>query len=61
VLSSVKCKNKLAKLEGSINFYDEYVPLEGAFINHPNSQELISDLVSGYVIFLGYVNTKMVE
>ncbi|QED49558.1 DUF3784 domain-containing protein [Cytobacillus dafuensis] len=57
----VKDQDKLAKLVGSYNFVMAIVILGGAFIDHPDTQVLIPILIIGYVILLGYVNTKMVE
>ncbi|MBS4190299.1 DUF3784 domain-containing protein [Bacillus sp. FJAT-49705] len=57
----VKDQDKLAKLVGSFNFAMGIVMLGGAFIDHPDTQVLIPILIIGYVILLGYVNTRMVE
>lgn len=57
----VRDQDKLAKLVGSYNFVMGMVMMGGAFIDHPDTQVLIPILVIGYVILLGYVNTKMVE
>jgi hypothetical protein len=36
--------------------------LAGGFINYPNSEEVLFPvMLIGYVILLGYVNTRMVE
>ena len=57
----VKDKDKLAKLIGSFNLLMGMILFGGAFVDHPDTQVLIPILVIGYVILLGYVNTKMVE
>ncbi|MEC1645876.1 DUF3784 domain-containing protein [Bacillus halotolerans] len=57
----VKDQDKLAKLVGSYNLVMGMIMLGGAFIDHPDTQVLIPILVIGYVILLGYVNTRMVE
>lgn len=57
----VKDQDRLAKLVGSYNFVMGMIMLGGSFINHPDTQVLIPILVIGYVILLGYVNTKMVD
>lgn len=57
----VKDQDKLAKLVGSYNLVMGMVMVGGAFIDHPDTRVLIPILVIGYVILLGYVNTRMVE
>lgn len=57
----VKDKDKLANLVGNYNFIMGIVMLGAAFIDHPDTIVLIPILVIGYVVLIGYVNTKMVE
>ncbi|MEC0668453.1 DUF3784 domain-containing protein [Priestia flexa] len=59
--SRVKDKDKLAKIVGSYSLIMGFVMLVGAFIDHPDTQILFPIMVIGYVIILGYVNTRMVE
>jgi hypothetical protein len=54
-------QDRLAKLVGSYTFIIGLAMLGGAFIDHPNTQILFPVMVIGYVILLGYVNTKMVK
>jgi Domain of unknown function (DUF3784) len=54
-------QDRLAKLVGSYTFIIGLAMLVGAFIDHPNTQILFPVMVIGYVIILGYVNTKMVK
>lgn len=35
--------------------------LGGSLINHPDVEILVPILVIGYLVLIGYVNTKMVE
>ncbi|MFT4415167.1 DUF3784 domain-containing protein [Fredinandcohnia humi] len=57
----VKNKDKLAKLVGTYSLIMGIVMFIGAFIGHPDTQVLFPVMVIGYVILLGYVNTRMVE
>jgi Domain of unknown function (DUF3784) len=57
----VQDKDKLASLVGSYNFIMGTVMLGGAFISHPDVQILIPILLIGYVVLIGFANTKMVE
>ncbi|MBT2649778.1 DUF3784 domain-containing protein [Bacillus sp. ISL-34] len=57
----VKDQDKLAKLVGSYNLLMGIVMFIGAFIDDPDTQVLFPIMIIGYVILLGYVNTKMVE
>jgi hypothetical protein len=54
-------QDRLAKLVGSYTFIMGLAMFFGAFIDHPNTQILFPVMVIGYVILLGYVNTKMVK
>ncbi|WP_102691669.1 DUF3784 domain-containing protein [Rummeliibacillus pycnus] len=58
----VKEQDKLAKLVGYLSFIIGIVMLIGGIINYPNSEKILFPMMLiGYVILLGYVNTKMVE
>ena len=57
----VRDKNKLAKLVGSYSLIMGMIMFGGSFIDHPDTQVLFPIMVIGYVILLGYVNTRMVE
>jgi uncharacterized membrane protein len=58
----VKDQDKLAKIVGFYNLLIGIVMLAGGFINYPNSEEVLFPvMLIGYVILLGYVNTRMVE
>lgn len=58
----VKEQDKLAKIVGSYSLIIGIVMLSGGIINYPNSEKILFTLMMiGYVILLGYVNTKMVE
>ncbi|SIQ73619.1 DUF3784 domain-containing protein [Priestia flexa] len=57
----VRDKDKLARLVGAYNFIMGMMMLGGAFISHPDVQILFPILIIGYLVLLGYVNTKMVE
>ncbi|MEW5548930.1 DUF3784 domain-containing protein [Peribacillus frigoritolerans] len=57
----VKDQDKLARLVGSYNLLMGIVMFIGAFIDHPDTQVLFPIMIIGYVILLGYGNTKMVE
>lgn len=57
----VRDKDKLARLVGAYNFIMGMMMLGGAFISHPDVQMLFPILIIGYLVLLGYVNTKMVE
>lgn len=57
----VKDQDKLAKLVGGYNLFIGIAMLIAAFIDHPNTEILFPIMIVGYVILLGYVNTKMVE
>ncbi|MFD0711560.1 DUF3784 domain-containing protein [Paenibacillus sp. GCM10027626] len=57
----VKDKEKLARLVGNYNLFMGIIMLAGAIVNPPAIEVLIPILVIGYVILLGYVNTRMVE
>lgn len=58
----VKDQNKLAKLVGLYSVIIGIVMLIGGLINYPDSEKvLFSIMLIGYVVLIGYVNTKMVE
>ncbi|WP_428911674.1 DUF3784 domain-containing protein [Niallia sp. Krafla_26] len=58
----VKEQDKLAKIVGSYSLMIGIVMLVGGFLNYPNSEKILfSIMIIGYIILLGYVNTKMVE
>ncbi|AQX55202.1 DUF3784 domain-containing protein [Priestia flexa] len=58
----VKEQDKLAKIVGSYSLLIGIVMLAGGFINYPNSEKILFPIMLiGYVILLGYVNTKMVK
>ncbi|RDW17293.1 DUF3784 domain-containing protein [Oceanobacillus chungangensis] len=58
----VKEQDKLAKLVGFYSLIIGIVMLIGGFINYPNSEKVLFPIMLiGYVILIGYVNTKMVE
>lgn len=57
----VEDQEKLANLVGTYNLIMGTIILGAAFIDHPDTELLVPILVIGYVILLGYVNTKMVK
>lgn len=57
----VKNKDKLSKLVGTYNFIMGILFLGGSLINHPDIEILVPILIIGYLVLIGYVNTKMVE
>ncbi|MEH7382260.1 DUF3784 domain-containing protein [Bacillus sp. JJ1533] len=58
----VKEQDKLAKLVGMYSLIIGIIMLIGGFINYPNSEKILFPIMLiGYVMLLGYVNTKMVE
>ncbi|MDF1999067.1 DUF3784 domain-containing protein [Peribacillus simplex] len=57
----VRDQNKLARLVGSYSLVIGMVMFGGSFIDHPDTQVLFPIMIIGYVILLGYVNTRMVE
>jgi hypothetical protein len=58
----VKDQDKLAKIVGSYTLLIGIVMLVGGFVNNPNIESVLFPIMLiGYVILLGYVNTKMVE
>jgi Domain of unknown function (DUF3784) len=57
----VKDQDKLAKLVGGYNLVIGIAMLIAAFIDNPDTQILFPIMIVGYVILLGYVNTRMVE
>jgi uncharacterized membrane protein len=58
----VKDQDKLAKLTGSYNLIVGLILLIAAFINLSNMEKvLFPGILIGYIILLGYVNTRMVE
>lgn len=58
----VKEQDKLAKIVGFYSLLIGIIMLIGGFVNYPNSEKvLFAIMLIGYVILLGYVNTKMVE
>ncbi|WP_240378014.1 DUF3784 domain-containing protein [Bacillus piscicola] len=58
----VKEQDKLAKIVGSYSLLIGLVMLAGGLINYPSSEKILfAVMVIGYLILLGYVNTRMVE
>ncbi|MFG6496426.1 DUF3784 domain-containing protein [Fictibacillus sp. UD] len=57
----VSNQDKLARLVGSYTFIMGVVMLAGAFIRQLETEVLFPVLVIGYVVLLGYVNTRMVK
>ncbi|WP_456275121.1 DUF3784 domain-containing protein [Bacillus sp. AK128] len=57
----VREQEKLSKIVGTYNLIMGIAMFIGIFIDHPDRQVLFPILVIGYVILIGYVNTKMVE
>lgn len=56
----VKDQNKLAKLLGSYNLVMGLVLISSAFIDSTFTDYVLPALLIGYVLLLGYVNTKLV-
>lgn len=57
----VKDQDKLSKLVGFYNLLAGLLLIVGAFINHPDVEVFAPIVVIGYVVLIGYVNTRMVE
>lgn len=57
----VRDQEKLAKMTGGYNFFVGFVMILGSFIQVVNLEIIFPIIIVGYVILLGYVNTRMVE
>lgn len=58
----VKDQEKLSKIVGSYNLFAGLLLIFGSFFSHLNLETVMGPLiVLGYVVLIGYVNTRMVE
>lgn len=57
----VKDKDKLAKLVGGYNFFAGLVLVAASFIHPDFIKWVLGVVVIGYLLLVGYVNTRMVE
>ncbi|OXM16358.1 DUF3784 domain-containing protein [Paenibacillus herberti] len=57
----VRDKEKLAKLAGSYNFIVGIAMIVAGLIDNPDAEVVLPISIVGFVILLGYVNTRMVD